>query len=68
MFGDLESSDVFDLVISLCDFIINFEGEIPGASPIECGNYLEQNLGVAKYYIKKYKNELVNNKRMVYPE
>jgi S-ribosylhomocysteine lyase len=48
--------------------IINFEGDIPGASPIECGNYSEQNLSMAKYYIKKYKNELVNNKRMVYPE
>ena len=61
MFGDLESNDVFDLVIALCDFIINFEGEIPGASPIECGNYLEQNLPMAKFYIKKYKTELINN-------
>ena len=67
MFGDLESNDVFDLVIALCDFIINFEGEIPGASPIECGNYLEQNLPMAKFYIKKYKTELINNKRTIYP-
>ena len=50
MFGDLESRDVYDLVIDMCDFVINFEGEIPGASPAECGNYSEQNLNMAKYY------------------
>lgn len=66
MFGLLESNDIYDLVIELCDYIINFEGEIPGATPIECGNYSEQNLTMAKYYINKYKKELVENKRFVY--
>ncbi len=66
MFGDLESKDVYDLVIDMCDFVINFEGEIPGASPIECGNYSEQNLNMAKYYIKKYKNDLTKNKNFEY--
>ena len=68
MFGLLESSDIYDLIISLCDFIINFEGEIPGATPIECGNYSEQNLSMAKYYINKYKKELIENKRFIYSE
>lgn len=68
MFGDKTSNDVFDLVIELCDFIINFEGLIPGATPIECGNYSEQNLSMAKYYIKKYKNDLLTYKRTKYPE
>ncbi len=67
MFGDKSSIDVFDLVIELCDFIINFDGPIPGASPIECGNYSEQNLSMAKYYIKKYKNDLLTYKRTIYP-
>lgn len=66
MFGLLESNDIYDLVIELCDYVINFEGEIPGATPIECGNYSEQNLTMAKYYINKYKKELVENKRFVY--
>ncbi|MBR5473675.1 MAG: S-ribosylhomocysteine lyase [Clostridia bacterium] len=66
MFGELASEDVFDLVVNMCDFVINFEGEIPGASPAECGNYSEQNLNMAKYYIKKYKNDLVNNKNFEY--
>jgi len=35
-------------------FIIDFNGEIPGAKAEECGNYLEQNLDMAKYYSRKY--------------
>ena len=66
MFGDLNSQDVYDLVLDMCDFVINFEGDIPGASPIECGNYSEQNLNMAKYYIKRYKNDLVTNKYFEY--
>lgn len=66
MFGDLVSQDVYDLVIGMCDFVINFEGEIPGAKPEECGNYSEQNLPMAKYYITKYKNDLTQNKNFEY--
>ncbi len=66
MFGDLKSEDVYNLVLNMCDFVINFEGDIPGASPVECGNYSEQNLNMAKYYIKKYKNDLVTNKFFEY--
>lgn len=66
MFGDLTSQDVYGLVIQMCDFVINFEGEIPGASPVECGNHSEQNLNMAKYYIKKYKNDLITNKNFEY--
>ncbi len=68
MFGELDSEDVYDLVISLCDFIIGFECRIPGAEPEQCGNYSEQNLNMAKFYIKKYRKELSENKRFVYPE
>ena len=66
MFGDLTSRDVYDLVIAMCDFVLSFEGDIPGASPIECGNYSEQNLNMAKYYIAKYKKALVENKNFEY--
>lgn len=67
MFGRLCSEDVFPLVIDMCNFIIGYEGAIPGASPAECGNFSEQNLTMAKFYIKKYKNELVTNRRFAYP-
>ncbi len=66
MFGDLRSEDIFDMVIKMCDFIISFEGEIPGAKPEECGNYSEQNLNMAKFYIQKYKTDLLANKSFEY--
>lgn len=66
MFGDLTSEDVYPLIVKLCDFIIGFEGEIPGAKKEECGNYSEQNLNTAKYYVSRYKNELIENKRFEY--
>ena len=66
MFGDLKSQDVYDLVIAMCDFVINFDGDIPGASPIDCGNHPDQNLNTAKYDIAKYKKALVENKHFEY--
>lgn len=68
MFGDLSSEDIVDLVIDMCDFIIGYEGEIPGATPVECGNYSEQNLNMAKFYIKRYKENLIDNRFFTYPE
>ena len=68
MFGDLNPEDIYDLVLELCDFVLAFQGNIPGAAPEQCGNYSEQNLNMAKYYIEKYRNALVNDKRFVYPE
>ena len=68
MFGNLSSEDVLPLVLDMCDFILGFEGEIPGASPVECGNFSEQNLSMAKFYIEKYKSELAVNRRFKYPE
>lgn len=68
MFGDLKSEDVYPLVDSMCDFVINFNGDIPGATPIECGNYSEQNLNMAKYYITKYQKSLAENKNFLYKD
>lgn len=68
MFGDRNSEDVYDLVLGMCDFILAFEGEIPGAKPDQCGNYSEQNLNMAQYYIRKYRDSLESDKRFVYPE
>ncbi len=66
MFGDLKSEDVLDLVCDMCDFIAGFEGDIPGASAIECGNYLEQNLNMAKFYISRYKERLLSGRNFEY--
>lgn len=68
MFGDLDAKDIYRLVLDMCDFIIGYEGEIPGAQPEQCGNYSEQNLNMAKYYIRGYKKNLEEHKRFIYPE
>ena len=52
--GDLESEDIVGLIKDLFVFIRDFEGEIPGARAEECGNYLDQNLSIAKYYAQRY--------------
>ena len=52
--GDLSSRDIVDLVTEMFSFIRDFEGEIPGAKADECGNYLDQNLPMAKWVAKRY--------------
>ena len=68
MFTDLNSIDVYPIIKEMLEFIINFEGEIPGASPIECGNYSLQNLEKAKSYAFKYYNRLTTQKNFIYEE
>lgn len=68
MFGKTEPEEIKDSIIEMCDFILSFEGDIPGALPDQCGNYSEQNLEMAKYYISKYKKSLCETPCFVYPE
>ena len=52
--GDYESKDIVSLMIETFEFIRDFEGEVPGASAKDCGNYLDMNLNMAKYLADKY--------------
>ena len=52
--GDSNLDNTKEYAKECMEFIINFEGKIPGQSPIECGNYLDLNLDMAKFYAKKY--------------
>ena len=65
--GDYNPDAVFSLVEEMICFIIDFEGNIPGATPEQCGNYQDQNLNMAKYYAKNYLESL-SQRRFVYPE
>lgn len=67
MFGKLSVKDVYELIIEMCRFILSFEGEISGAKAEECGNYLEHNLNMAKYYTKIYLDALQTSPRFDYP-
>lgn len=66
LFGDLTSYEVFDLIVETFTFIANYNGEIPGATKKECGNYSYQNLALAKKYAKKYVVDLISYKRLEY--
>lgn len=52
--GDYESEDIVPLLREMFEFIRTYEGEVPGASAKECGNYLDLNLPMAKYIADKY--------------
>lgn len=67
VFGNETPETVMNLVLETLEFIINFEGEIPGATAIECGNYSDQDLAGAKRYAKTYKDRLISQKNTVYP-
>ena len=69
--GELESRDILEPVERMMGFIAGFEGEIPGASARDCGNYLDMNLPMAKYHAEKFIREVLENidpARLVYPE
>ena len=69
--GDYASRDILPLVTGMFEFIRDFEGEIPGAAAKDCGNYLDQNLGMAKWQAKKYLDTClycIREENLVYPE
>ena len=59
--GDLESKEVTTIIKEMFEFIMNFEGDVPGADPMSCGNYLDMNLPMAKYEASKFYNEVLCN-------
>ena len=68
--GDLESIDIVPLMKEMYQFIADFNGEVPGASAKDCGNYLDMNLPMAKFLAQKYLTEVLSNiskDRLIYP-
>jgi S-ribosylhomocysteine lyase len=69
--GNYESKDIVPLITEMYEFIRDFHDEVPGASPKDCGNYLDMNLGMANYLAKKYLEEVlygIDESRLVYPQ
>ncbi|MCQ5055242.1 S-ribosylhomocysteine lyase [Agathobaculum butyriciproducens] len=68
---DLTSKEIVPLMIEMFEFIRDFKDEVPGASPKDCGNYLDMNLPMANYLAKRYLDNVLYNiddSRLVYPE
>ena len=69
--GAYASADVLPLVEGMFRFIAGYEGEIPGASAKDCGNYLDMNLPMARYHAEKYIREVLDHpvpERLNYPD
>ena len=69
--GDLNSRDIVPLMIQMYEFIRDYRDEVPGASPKDCGNYLDMNLPMTNYLAKKYLENVLYNiddSRLVYPQ
>lgn len=57
--GKIQSSEILPLMIETFTFIRDFEGDIPGATARDCGNYLFNNLPMAKWEADKYLTEVL---------
>lgn len=68
--GDYSSREVLPLVTECFRFIRDYRDAVPGASPKDCGNYLDMNLPMANYWGAKYVGVLENadEARLNYPE
>lgn len=60
--GEYEPLEILPLIQKMIEFVIAFEGDIPGATPRDCGNYSDMNLEGAKHYAKKYYEEVILTK------
>lgn len=52
--GDYAGADIVPLLREAFSFVAGFEGEVPGASPKDCGNYLLMNLPEARMAARDY--------------
>ena len=68
--GDLSSRDIVSVITRMFEFIRDFHDLIPGAAPRDCGNWLDQNLGMANWLAKRYLDETlydIDESHLVYP-
>ena len=69
--GAYESGDIVPLITELFEFIRDFQGEVPGAAAVACGNYLDMNLPMANYLADRYLKEVlydITEERLKYPQ
>lgn len=69
--GDLKPGDIVDLIRDTFRFIAEYEGEVPGASPRDCGNYTYMDLNEAKVQARRFLDEVLlrlTRENIEYPE
>lgn len=71
LFGEHTSQDILPLLKEMFAFIAGYQGQLPGAAPRDCGNYLDMNLSMAKWLADRFLREVMDNiddSRLIYPE
>lgn len=68
--GNLDSTDIVPLMVEMFGFISSFEGDIPGATARDCGNYTFNDLPAARALASRYLDTLthITDDRLTYPE
>lgn len=68
--GECSSRDILPLISETMRFVAAFEGEVPGATPRDCGNYSFMDLDQAKKDARRYLEVLDNatDMNLNYPE
>ena len=69
--GDVPSRDIVPLLREAFAFVASYEGEVPGATARDCGNYLLMYLPEAQWEARKYLSEVLDNiseENLNYPE
>lgn len=65
--GNLESSDIIPLIRETMEFIAGYEGEIPGATPRDCGNYSFMDPAGAREAARCYLTQTLSAPATEYP-
>ena len=71
MKGNLKSANIVELMRRTFRFIADYEGEIPGTAPKDCGNYLLHNLPLARLEACKFVEEVldkITEENLIYPQ
>lgn len=68
--GELDSVDIVDLIRETMEFVAGFDGEVPGATPKDCGNWSFMDLDAARNAARRYLSEVIyclKPENLVYP-
>ncbi len=68
--GELDSADIVDLIRETMEFVAGFDGEVPGATPKDCGNWSFMDLDAARNAARRYLSEVIyclKPENLVYP-
>lgn len=65
--GQYDCEVIRSLMIDAFQFVVDYEGEVPGSTPATCGNYLLHDLPMAKWEARRYVARLKDEFCCQYP-